>query len=313
MPAILPNTPTVDDYPGAGSGGCQVGMGDVFKSGYFVVANAAAFAEYQHGIQGQQDLSNEIYLPPATYPLVGTDKDPLGGIHFRSAVVGVPAQVFGVLYKKDESALLAGSEFSSTIASSGAITPPSGGSTLNRVTALPGAAGDGDAIIIAPDSVTYPGLEWAFVYNVATGYWDALGEQRPIYARKDGGPFSEGGFNNQVYGNTITDTPVTIPAFVTLGDFNVELRGMILPASTLNEGTYFSYSVAGVDRGDTFGIQAIELDGIAQRFPYWGLTDRNEVGIAGGTIIRGRKRTDNTGSAYLGPPYGVFVRPLRIK
>jgi hypothetical protein len=128
MPSILPNTPTADAYPSStSSGGCQVGLNDVFESGYFVVANSAAFAQYQHGIQGQQDFSSDIFLPPATYPLVGSDSDPLGGIRFKSAVAGTPAQVFGVLYKKNESALLAGSEFGATVSTSGGITPPSGG------------------------------------------------------------------------------------------------------------------------------------------------------------------------------------------
>ena len=113
MPSILPNTATANDYPASNNpAGAQVGLNDVFASGYFVVANAAAIAQYQHGKQGQQDFSTDIFLPPATYPLLGTESDPLGGIRFKSAVPGVAAQVFGVLYKKGESSLLAGSEFS---------------------------------------------------------------------------------------------------------------------------------------------------------------------------------------------------------
>lgn len=140
MPAILPNTPTADAYPtSAQSAGCQVGLNDVYASGYFVVANAAALAQYQHGLQGQQDFSSDIFLPPATYPLVGSDQDPLGGIKFKSAVTGIPAQVFGVLYKKNESALLAGSEFSSAVSTSGGITPP--GSGIEGLTGYVSGAG----------------------------------------------------------------------------------------------------------------------------------------------------------------------------
>lgn len=137
MPAILPNTATADDYPD--TGGCQVGINDVFASGYFVVANAAVFAQYQHGPQGQQDFSGDIFLAPATYPLVGTPTDPLGGIRFKSAVAGTPAQVFGVLYKKDESSLLAGSEFGAQVSGAGTITPPAGGAVF--ITGRSNAAG----------------------------------------------------------------------------------------------------------------------------------------------------------------------------
>lgn len=124
MPAVLPNTTTTDAYPV--TGGAQLGLGDIFGSGFFVVANAAVFGEYFHGLRGQATPSDEIYLPPGTYPLTGTPKDPLGGIRFRSAVIGVPAQVFGVLYYPDEASLLASSEFTAAVAPNGGISGGSG-------------------------------------------------------------------------------------------------------------------------------------------------------------------------------------------
>lgn len=122
MPAVLPNTTTTDAYPVSGAGGAQIGQGDIFGSGFFVVANAAVFAKYFHGIRGQASPSDEIYLPPGTYPLSGTLQDPLGGITFRSAVAGTPAQVFGVFYYPNEAALLASSEFAATVSPTGGIS-----------------------------------------------------------------------------------------------------------------------------------------------------------------------------------------------
>lgn len=156
MPAFLPNTTTTDKFPT--SGGAQVGVGDVFASGYFVVANAAAFVQYQHGVYSQADPSQEIYCPPATYPLYGTDTDPLGGLKFRSAVTGVPAQVFGVLYKKGEASLLAGSEFAATVAPGGGITV--GGNMITGIVSGAGliVAGTGFTVVrngVGDYSVTY--------------------------------------------------------------------------------------------------------------------------------------------------------------
>lgn len=148
MPAILPNTQTANAYPAPNqSGGAQVGLNDVYASGYFVIANAAALAQYQHGVQGQQDFSADIFLPPATYPLIGSKVDPLGGIKFKSAVPGVPAQVFGVLYKENESALLAGSEFGAQVSPSGGIS--AGGAALTGTVSSAGAqlAGTGYAVV----------------------------------------------------------------------------------------------------------------------------------------------------------------------
>src|SRR5438552_18324253 len=123
MPAVLPNTTTTDNYPPPGRGGAQVGIGDVFYSGYFIVANAAVICEYYQGVGGQAYPSDEMYLTPGTYPMTATDKSPLGGIRFRSAVAGKTAQVFGVFYYKDEATLLAGSEFTSIVSSGGGIKP----------------------------------------------------------------------------------------------------------------------------------------------------------------------------------------------
>lgn len=133
MPVVLPNTTTANTFPGIGAGGAQIGLGDKFDSGFFVVANAAAIGQYFHGVQGQGDESPEIFLPPGTYPLQGTVKDPLAGIRFKSAIAGTPAQVFGVLFYPDEAKLLSSSEFLSTVAATGGITPPGSAAMLATI------------------------------------------------------------------------------------------------------------------------------------------------------------------------------------
>lgn len=157
MPRILPNTTTTDQYPGT-AGGAQIGIGDIFGSGFFVVANAAVFAQYFHGLRGQADNSDELFLPPGTYPLSATDKDPLGGIRFRSAVKGVPAQVFGVLYYPNEATLLASSEFTAQVGSSGTIS--AGGGVLTGIIAAAGT------VPIAGTGFTVTHVNGSGVYNI---------------------------------------------------------------------------------------------------------------------------------------------------
>lgn len=151
MPRILPNTTTADQYPGT-AGGAQIGIGDIFGSGFFVVANAAVFAQYFHGPRGQSDNSDELFLPPGTYPLTATAKDPLGGIRFRSAVTGTPAQVFGVLYYPDEATLLASSEFTAAVSPAGGITGGTGSVSTIFSTTLAAPA----ASILIPATGTIP-------------------------------------------------------------------------------------------------------------------------------------------------------------
>lgn len=119
----LANTTVADAYPGVGQGGAQVGIGDVFASGFFIVANAAVFARIYYGPQGLQDNSQEIFLPPATYPLIGNEIRPLGGIKFRNAVAGTPAQVFGAFYHHDDATLMIAGQFVSTVTAAGGVTP----------------------------------------------------------------------------------------------------------------------------------------------------------------------------------------------
>jgi len=123
VPIALPNTTTANTYPGPGAGGAQVQGRDIFYSGWFTIANNAALAQYSYGLQGFQDFSPEMYLAPGVYPLSGTQKNPLNGIRFRSAVSGSPAQVWGAFFYKDDPVLQSSAEFTSTVTPSGGVTP----------------------------------------------------------------------------------------------------------------------------------------------------------------------------------------------
>ena len=83
------------------------------------------------GIYGQSAEVSELFLPPATYPLRAGSRQPIGGLAFRSAVIGVPAQVFGTLFYPGEATLEAASAFDTVVSSSGAISP--GGQMTGRV------------------------------------------------------------------------------------------------------------------------------------------------------------------------------------
>lgn len=130
MPVSLPNTATANAYPIPGAGGAQAAGTDVFASGWFIVANAAAFGEFVYGIQGQYELSPEMFLSPGNYPIQASQSKAISGIRFRSAVAGVPAQVFGTFFYPTDPTLQAASEFTSTVSTTGGVTPPSGGAQL---------------------------------------------------------------------------------------------------------------------------------------------------------------------------------------
>jgi len=130
VPVSLPNTTTTNNYPAPGAGGAQVQGTDIFSSGWFTVANAAVIAEYSYGLQGQYKFSPEFYLPPGIYPVTGTLENPLNGIRFKSAVTGVPAQVFGAFFYKDDPVLQSSADFSTNISATGTVTPVSGSMQL---------------------------------------------------------------------------------------------------------------------------------------------------------------------------------------
>lgn len=122
MSFSIPNTTTTADYKDATFAG-----NDVFGSGFFTIANNAAFVRLLHGAYGQSHPGPETFLPPGTYPILGTRTDPISGIQFKDASSGVHAQVFGTIYYPNESSILSGNQFNSTVSPTGSVTPPSTG------------------------------------------------------------------------------------------------------------------------------------------------------------------------------------------
>jgi hypothetical protein len=230
VPVILPNVTTTDVYPNPGAGGAQLGIGDVFGSGYFVVANASAACEFFRGVQGLQTPSPELFLAPSTYPLQGTPQQPLGGIRFRSAVAGTPAQIFGVLYYPNEATLLVGNEFTSTVSPSGGVTP-GGGSNLAILAVSGGNPGNGGTY-----SITAPATG-TFIVGWGAGSWNSagLGSSGQLTTSVTGGHVarigttSGGGGSVFVPGIALTSgTTVTITAAIGDGSNFIDCWAMLI-------------------------------------------------------------------------------------
>lgn len=274
MPAVLPNTPTTDNYPSpTQSGGAQIGLQDIFESGFFVVANAAVFGQYFHGERGQSDNSPDIYMPPGTYPLTATDRDPLGGIRFRSAVVGVPAQVFGVLYYKDEAKLLSSAEFTATVTPSGGITP--GASfVIGYATTLPLTPTDGDFTILV-DNLTAATYYWLMRWNAGANRWEFMGgDPMTNHANYTGAVVNTG---TQVGATGYWHHPQmrhTVPyggSYIVRGSVTIALNG---GAAGFGRIAAFNVNALAQDNDSDVGASNQEIGGI------WNLT-----GVVAGSTI----------------------------
>lgn len=124
MPLSIPNT-TVgsSSYTAA----LTFAGNDVFAWGFFTVANNPVFAQLLEGPHGQAVPQDEVYLPPATYPIAGGDRA-ISGIRFRAndATVTPLPQVFGTLYYPREPGVQAGTPFPGNISPSGGLTGVAG-------------------------------------------------------------------------------------------------------------------------------------------------------------------------------------------
>lgn len=159
MPVSLPNTTTTNNYPVPGAGGAQIIARDVFASGWFTVANAAVFAQYSYGKQGQSDPSPDLYLAPGTYPLIGNEINPVNGIRFKSAVPGSPAQIWGAFFYKNDPVLQSSAEFTALISASGGVSQPA---LILQAAVISGdkfiVVGDGEANLTPYTSIDPSGL-----------------------------------------------------------------------------------------------------------------------------------------------------------
>lgn len=118
MPLTIPNTTvTSTQYSDA----LTFAGNDVFAWGFVTVANQPCFAQLFQGARGSAVPQDEIYLPPATYPITGGDK-PISGIRFRANSLATPLpQVFGSLFFPREPGVQAGTPFTGVIAPGGGV------------------------------------------------------------------------------------------------------------------------------------------------------------------------------------------------
>lgn len=123
---------------------------DVFQSGFFTVANNPVFCRLLMGARGLATPQDEVYLPPATYSLQSTPARPVAGLAFRRAVSGSSAQVFGSLVYPNESAIQAGSPFTSVVAASGAVS----GATVSAFASITRQALAADVALAATTDTT---------------------------------------------------------------------------------------------------------------------------------------------------------------
>lgn len=115
MPRSIPNTTLADAYTDA----TTFGIADVFSWGFFTVANNPAFVQLLEGVAGQGVPQDEVYCPPATYP-IAQGRRPVAGIRAHNAVVGSNAQFFGSLFYPEEPGIQAGTPFTGVVDPSGA-------------------------------------------------------------------------------------------------------------------------------------------------------------------------------------------------
>lgn len=117
MPRSIPNTTLADAHTEA----TTFGLGDTFEWGFFTVANNPAFVQIAEGLQGQHIFQEEVYCPPATYP-IARGGQPIAGLRARNAVAGSNAQFFGSLFYPREPGIQAGTPFSGNVSPGGAIS-----------------------------------------------------------------------------------------------------------------------------------------------------------------------------------------------
>lgn len=190
MPVALPNTTTTNVYPIPGAGGAQITARDIFASGWFTVANAAVFAQYSYGNQGQFENSPEFYLAPGNYPLIGTAKNPVNGIRFRSALAGTPAQIWGAFFYKDDPVLQSSAEFTSKISSTGGVTPTVAAMQLIQQIG---------PIAVSQTVFTFSGITQSFTHLQLVGHIQFLG----VGAQECGLQFNGDTANNYEYGGMV--------------------------------------------------------------------------------------------------------------
>lgn len=186
MPAVLPNTTTTDDYAD-----CVLGGDRGYAYGSLTVANNPVSVLFSHGQRGSASQTEYEYVTPSTLPLVGIPGvDEIVGVQVKSAIVGTPAQVSGWLVEPRVAGLQPGSSYTSTVAASGAVTPPGSGSVelayvenANNVVCGAGVS----TIVVGPTpALTFTGTESILAEFQCPQYNGGVGSRAIVRLFQDG-------------------------------------------------------------------------------------------------------------------------------
>ena len=171
MPYSIPNTASTDSYQTFGNGIYTGGWLQVFdQTGVTGGGGVIAYVSHRPaGASGPTSDAEAVQLTPGWYPLIGTPRDPIVSVTFKSAITGKPAQVTGLLVEDGAAGFGSGTQISGSLSSTGTTTPVSGGGSMvsGAITAYGGAiAPTGyvlcDGSLYNGTSTTYSAL-WAII------------------------------------------------------------------------------------------------------------------------------------------------------
>lgn len=167
MPYSIPNTASTDSYQTWGNGIYTGGWLQVFdQTG--VIGGGGVIAYVSHrpaGASGPTADAEAVQLTPGWYPLIGTPRDPIVSVTFKSAITGKPAQVYGLLVEDGAAGFGSGTQISGSLSSTGTTTPVSGGTTV--ITGQVSAAG---AIIAGTGFTVVNGSTGTYTITFATPF-----------------------------------------------------------------------------------------------------------------------------------------------
>lgn len=143
MPYSIPNTASTDSFQTFGNGIYTSGWVQVFdQTGVTGGGGIIAYVSHRpSGSSGPTADAEAVQLTPGWYPLIGTPRDPIVSVTFKSAITGKPAQVTGLLVEDGAAGFGSGTQISGSLSSSGSSTPGGGGQVSTIVSGNVSGAG----------------------------------------------------------------------------------------------------------------------------------------------------------------------------
>jgi hypothetical protein len=221
MPYSLPNTASTDSFQTWGNGIYTGGWLQVFdQTGVTGGGGIIAYVSHRpSGSSGPTADAEAVQLTPGWYPLIGTPRDPIVSVTFKSAITGKPAQVTGLLVEDGAAGFGSGTQISGSLSSTGSSTPVSGGGNVNGITGLVTSAG---------------------AITAGTGF---------TVIRTGAG----------TYAVTFTTPFAVAPMFVASVDTTLGVAGIGYQALTAGSVTVQTYTTAGVSGDRAFSFLALTI------------------------------------------------------